>query len=120
MTRNIELAYQAMWDVRLYQVVDRVGQHDVDCPPASARVEYMQTFRRCVIGWTALHIVVHPADRALMFVPLESDGSDEGERVQARFRGRVDEYVNEGLNMLQVRALRCASAHMCICVYVSV
>lgn len=102
MTKNLELAYQAMWDVRIFQMIERDDNAGAGCPPVASRIEYIQSFRRCVVGWTALHIVVHPADRVTQFVPIEPYQSARVTPAQDRLRVRVDDYVNEGLSLLQV------------------
>ena len=70
-TRNLELAYAAMWDVRMAQLrVDAPNSASpvppsVQPPPQCAAQFHAapRLLRRCLVGWWPYNVVVHPADR---------------------------------------------------------
>ena len=67
-TRQFERAYAAMWDVRLATLDDTTRDWNSSC--GSYRGDIV-AYRRCILGWTPMHIVVSPRTRWASSPPLK-------------------------------------------------
>ena len=75
--QEIERAYQAMWDVRAFQVAPHVGMEprfrqgwaNGRCTSTGAPVS-QQDVRACLVGWLPYNLVIHPEDSRVKLLDL--------------------------------------------------
>lgn len=96
MTKNLEAAYQLMWDVRLTQIVQNPTPPPT-CPGSGDLHAYFSTFRPCVVGWYPYHIVVKPGN-----VHDPPVLSLEDPTVDYSVKQRVIDTLDDAVTLLQV------------------